>query len=396
MEKNQYIVKTLFGLEEVLFEELKSIGIQDLKLLNRAVEVQGTLEQLYTCNLALRTAIRILSPITSFSAKSMNHLYQKVREIPWNQYFTTDQTFAVNAVTHGIIFTHSHAVSLKTKDAIVDCFRDVYGIRPDVQTHNPDIRIHIHIAERRCSISIDSSGSPLYMRGYKTEQMSATMNEVLAAGIIQLSEWDKKQPLYDPMCGSGTLPIEAALLAADIPPGLNRRFAFQNWQNYDEKLWTKVQKACEPKTPTAMPDIYASDKNPKNVNLAKRNARRAGVKEFIQFDILNFTKSPAKELQNAIMIMNPPYGERLKKHDDIIALYKEIGDRFKESFTGNTAYVFSGNLQALKNLGLKPSKKITLYNGKLECKLQKYELYKGSKKAKHQQINGNEKQETRN
>ena len=373
----EYIIKTLFGLEEVLERELHRLGLEKTHRLNRAVKVEGSLEDLYRCNLMLRTALSVLSPIERFYAHHENQLYKRVQRINWESYLSLEQTFAISSTTNSSIFTHSQFAALKTKDAIVDQFRNKYGRRPSIDTKNPDVLIDLHIADKLVTLSLDSSGSTLDRRGYRIESTEAPLNEVLAAGLLNLSGWTPGRPLLDPMCGSGTIAIEAAMMAAGIPPGLNRNFAFEQWPDFDEEKWQKTRKAIKWTTPPDEPPIVARDADPHALNLARKNARRAGVEKWIRFENVNFFSSAAP-MPECVVLMNPPYGQRLNP-GSMLDFYKKIGDTLKANYQGSEAWIISSNLKDLKFVGLRPSRKIKLFNGALECRFQKYELYAGSR-----------------
>ena len=379
MKNFDIIATTQFGLEGVLAAELNELGANDIEILSRAVKFRGDLNLLYKCNLYLRTALKILKPIATFEALNEQDLYNKVKKIDWSEFLTTDQTFAIDGTTSGEVFTHSKFVALKSKDAIVDQFREIDGIRPSINVDDPDLQINIHISDVACSVSIDSTGLPLSKRGYRLEQIFAPISEVLAAGIILLSGWDKKSNFFDPMCGSGTFSIEAALIARNIPNGRLRHFAFEKWKDFDAEKWEQIKKDSESNIRPFEGKIFASDIEKRAVEIAIQNARRAGVEELINFKNSDFLLS-TPEGDPGVVVLNPPYGERLQS-DDIVEFYREIGTRLKHFYNGSDAWIISANLEALKFIGLKPSRKIKLYNGQLECKLNKYELYRGSKRA---------------
>jgi len=374
------VAKTLYGLEEVLARELEMIGAQEIKPLNRAVMYRGDLEVMYKSNLLLRTAQKILRPIRTFEVQNENQLYKKLQQINWPGFFHVDQTFAVDGTTQGNIFTHSKFVALRTKDAIVDQFRDRLGKRPSVDIDHPDIRINIHISDMRCTVSMDSSGVQLGRRGYRAMQVEAPISETLAAGIILLSGWKGQKPFLDPMCGSGTFPIEAAMIAANIPPGRMHEFAFENWKDYDDKLWKRIQKEVDSYIKPIDVDIRGMDMDADAVKIASQNAKYAGVDKWVRFGVNNFLEN-TPDMKPGTIIVNPPYGERLKEKDEIVPFYQEIGTRLKHHYNGWEAWIISGNVEALKFIGLRPAKKIKLYNGPLESRLDKYELYIGSKKG---------------
>ncbi len=386
------VAKTLFGFEEILAEELRALGAEEIEIMTRAVKYKGDKALLYKSNLHLRTAIKILKPLLSFNVGNEDQLYRKVKSIKWDEYFSVAETFAIDGVTSGKVFTHSKYAALKSKDAIVDQFRDKYGERPSVDLDEPDLRINIHIAGIKCTVSLDSSGSSLGKRGYKLQQVYAPLSEVMAAGMILLSGWDKKSDFIDPMCGSGTILIEAALMAQNIPAGSFRHFTFETWKDFDEELWNKIQAAGKAQQIPFTGTLQGYDNNRKAVAIAQANIDRADVADFVAVEQQDFFKSEApvaegeEENKGGMIMMNPPYGERLDEDKDMIPFYKEIGTHLKHFYNGWDAWILSGNLQALKFVGLRPSRKIRLYNGPLECKMQKYELYRGSKKAAKQKL----------
>ncbi len=379
MNEFDIVAKTIFGLEEILANELKAIGAKDIKILQRAVSYKANKEILYKSNLYLRTAIRILVPISTFKANGERELYKGTQKIDWEKYLNTNKTFAIDGTTSGEIFTHSKYAALLTKDAIVDKFRDKYDERPSIDTENPDLRINLHINHNNVTISLDSSGSNLGKRGYKLRQVFAPLSEVLASGIILVSGWDKKQDFIDPMCGSGTFPIEAALIAKNIAPGSFRKFNFENWKDFDRGLWIQLKKEATNNEIDFDGKISGFDMDDEAITISKENARRAGVNRVISFTKQDFIDTN-KEYTDSHIIMNPPYGERLMEDDEIIPFYKEIGDQLKHNYLNCNAFIFSGNLRAIKHVGLKASSKIKLFNGPIECRLNKFELYAGSKK----------------
>ncbi len=379
MEQFTITIKTQFGLESVLAEELKSLGAADVEILNRAVQFTGNREWLYKCNLYLRTALRVLRPIATFRVNNERQLYDRVRDINWSDYFTNRQTFAIDATAHSEIFTHSKFIALKAKDAIADQFRDRTGQRPSVDVRNPDLRINLHISDRSCNLSLDSSGDHLDRRGYRLNRTEAPLNEVLAAGIILLSGWDSGQDFMDPMCGSGTLAIEAAMMARHIPPGRGRSFIFEKWRDFDAGLWKKIRIEAEEQIRPFKGNLLARDLDEQALKIAIQNAERAGVRKFIDFKRENFLQSKAQS-DAGIVVMNPPYGERLSV-EKIREFYGQIGTHLKHHYAGHDAWIISSDMQALKFVGLRPSRKIQLYNGSLECRLCKFELYQGSRKT---------------
>ncbi len=379
MEIFEIIATTLFGLEEILAAELRELGAADIEVLSRAVRYKGDREMLYKSNLLLRTAVKVLKPIGTFYAANEQQLYDKIKKINWDEYFSYNKTFAIDGSTHSEIFTHSKFIALKSKDAIADQFREKYDIRPSVDTENPDLRINVHINDKTVIVSLDSSGSSLGKRNYRLAQTEAPINEVLAAGIILLSGWDKTCDFIDPMCGSGTFPIEAALLANNIPSGRNRKFGFETWGDFDLNLWNKVKADADSNIISSNVKIFANDVDNKALDIAFANAKRAGVTSHITFDTIDFFHT-SHDTGKGLVVMNPPYGERLQINE-ITNFYQDIGSRLKHFYQGCDAWIISANYEALKNFGLRTSKKIKLYNGPLECRLQKYELYQGSKKV---------------
>ena len=374
-------VTTLTGLEEVLSKELEALGATNIRLRKRAVEFEGDKKLLYRANLELRTAIRVLVPIREFNARGEDQLYREIRKIKWNNYLQASGSLAIDAVTKSEYFRHSKYAALKTKDAIVDQFRKQYNRRPDIDLNAPDVRINLHIFQDKITVSLDSSGDSLQKRGYRTESVDAPLSEVLSAGLILLSGWQCDGHFIDPMCGSGTNLIEAAMYAYNIPPQLQRKnFGFMKWRDFDKALWEEVVAEAKSNIREFPYHILGFDKDFKAVRISQWNIIAAKVEGKIQVERKPFEKLEAPEGKGIIMI-NPPYEMRLVT-GDINALYKMIGDQLKQSFKGYDAWIISSNFQALKHIGLRPSKKILLHNGPLECKLQHYELYEGTKKVK--------------
>ncbi|KAA3438642.1 THUMP domain-containing class I SAM-dependent RNA methyltransferase [Rufibacter hautae] len=374
---------TLAGLEEVLAQELRDLGAQYVKPGVRAVTFSGNQYLLYQANLCCRTAIRILKPFAQFKARDEKELYMKVRELDWDKYMSLNDTFAINAVVSRSTFEHSLYVSQLTKDAIVDQFREKTGRRPNIDVTTPDVRINLHMHENIVSLALDSSGDSLHRRGYRQQTNVAPLNEVLAAGILLLSGWDKRTPLYDPMCGSGTFLAEAAMIAHNIAPGVYRRdYGFMRWPDYEADLYKRVyQDALSKEDLEVEVDIYGSDVDPDFVEAAFQNLEYAELEQYVRIKELDF-KEAVKPTDQGIIVMNPPYGERIGEESEINGLYKMIGDTLKANFQDWDAAIFTGNLEAAKHIGLKPSRRIPLYNGPIECRLFKYELYRGSRKEK--------------
>jgi putative N6-adenine-specific DNA methylase len=379
--KFKMVAKTFRGLEDVLYKELENLGATDLNKGNRMVEFTGNQKMLYKANFHLRTALKILKPIFEFKAKNEDELYKSIQTIDWSNYFDLKNTFSVDSVVFSNNFSHTKYVALKVKDAIVDQFREKFGKRPYVEVDDPDLRINIHISNDLCTVSLDSSGDSLHKRGYRIKTNKAPLNEVLAAGMILLSGWDGKSLFIDPMCGSGTLVIEAAMMAHNIPPGLYRKkFGFETWKDFDSELLENIYEEESPENKIDI-SIIGSDISEIATRISLENIENAALKKKIDVitkPIEDFI--PPKD-EIGTIITNPPYGERLKKNE-INDFYKSLGDKFKKSFKGYNIWMLSSNFEAIKNIGLHPSKKMTLFNGALECKFLNYEIYEGSKKRK--------------
>jgi len=376
------IAKTITGLEQVLSDELLKLGARDIEILNRAVRFTGDLGTLYKANLCLHTALRILVPVLQFEADDDQSLYNGMKAIAWEDYMNADDTLAIDTVLSTDNFNHSQYVSQKAKDAIVDRFREIHGKRPDVDLKQPVLRINLHISNSICSVSFDSSGESLHKRGYRDQTNLAPMNEVLAAGLVLLTGWGKRRTLIDPMCGSGTILIEAALLAANIPPGYYRTaYGFMQWKKYlafDETLWNTIYESAIAKINSGDVQIIGGEISHHVARKAKENVKLARVEDIVHIRECDMIEFEAPE-GGGVVIMNPPYGERMDK-DNLEELYKSIGDTFKKKFTGYDCWLITSNMQALKFVGLRPSRKIPVFNGPLECRFVKYEMYSGTKK----------------
>lgn len=377
-----FIAKTLEGLEEVLVAELILLGADDVIKVNRAVLFSGNLDLMYRANLCLRTCLRVLCVIKEFEIYDEEDLYKNIKTYPWENFISIEDTLAVDSVVNSDRFTHANYISLKTKDAIVDRFREMTGSRPSIDVKDPTLRINIHIREDKATLSLDSSGYSLHMRGYRRAQVDAPINEVLAAGLILLSEWDKKVTFVDPMCGSGTLLCEAAMMAHNIPPQKReRKFGFKNWKDFDPILWAAVcDKAFSAVDSNPETVIKGFDISDKAINISAQNIENAGLTQYIDLNKEDFFYQ--EDLNDVFIVMNPPYDERIKE-SDVTTFYKNIGDKFKLSASGSTAWVVSGHLEAIKNLGLRPSRKFKVLNGTIPSVFQKYEMYRGSKKQKY-------------
>ena len=389
MEKNfKMLAKTFYGMESLLADELLSLGAQDIKKGNRMVHFIGDKGFMYKANLCLRTALKILKPFYKFKANNEHELYEKIYNFDWNDLLSPNETFLIDSVVSGQVFTHSLYASQRTKDAIVDRIRKQTGDRPNVDTRHPDFRIHLHIYENECSISLDSSGSSLHHRGYRSATNIAPMNEVLAACLVQLSGWDRQTDFIDPMCGSGTILIEAAMLACDIPANLNRNeFAFERWSDWDASLFDKIRQSQLKKVKSPVGKIYGFDKAPSAVEKAIQNVKNASLEDFIHVNRANFFHSSKIGETPLHLLTNPPYGERLE--GDIDGLYQEFGDTLKRNYPNTNAWMISSNFEAMKFVGLRPTRKIKLFNGKLESRLCFFPIYAGTKKTHKLKIDEN-------
>lgn len=371
-------IKTFFGLEGVLAEEVKKLGGQKVEAKNRAVTCEGDLGFLYKLNYSCRTALKIIVPILEFKAFNESKFYDKLFKFEWDTFMEKHQSFAIDATVNSERFSHSQFMTLKMKDAIVDYFQEKYNIRPSVNKDNPDIKFHLHIDRELVTISMDSSGDPLFKRGYRKEQTVAPINEVLASGMLQLAGWDGKGNFLDPMCGSGTLLIEAAMIAMDLPAQIFRKeFAFQNWKNYDEDLFQKIKEFRINRVKEFTGKIVGYDMDARALNAAKTNIEAAEMEDVIEVRKQNFFESE-KDMFPLLMVFNPPYDERISINDD--DFYKKIGDTFKQHYPNTLAWLISADLDAPKKIGLRPSRKIKLFNGKLETRFLQYEMYDGTKK----------------
>ena len=373
------IATTYAGLEDVLAGELGELKYRNIEVLRRAVSFSASLEEIYRANYCLTTALKILVPVRDFKISSSDDLYNRCLEIHWEDFFDVTKTFAVQHTVFSDVFKNTMFASLRLKDAIVDRFRQIENKRPSVDTKNPDIVINLHISGNDCNISLDSSGESLHKRGYRIENHIAPISEVLAAGMLKLSGWTGDSVLMDPMCGSGTIAIEAAMMASGIRPGeVGRKYSFQSWDNYSPEIFKKIVDDVH-HSPLKFP-IYGSDISKENIKKSIVNSQEAGVDDIVLFDNADFFKSENKK-NIPFLIFNPPYGERMEDGDDLF--YEQIGDTMKNNYHDCQAWIISTK-ECLKSLGLKPSKKIPLFNGPLECSYRKYEMYSGSRKWKKQ------------
>ncbi|MBW6490116.1 MAG: RNA methyltransferase [Lentimicrobium sp.] len=377
------LAKCPAGLENALSQELSDLGAESIEVLNRAVAFEGDKHLLYSANYQCRTALRILLPIHQFTILTEDDLYTSIKAVKWEDYFSVDNTFAIDSTISNAVFTHSHYVSQRTKDAIADRFREKTGKRPSVDTVNPDFMINIHLNKDLLDLSFDSSGSSLHKRGYHISNAEAPLSEVLAAGMIMLSGWDGQSTFIDPMCGSGTILIEAAMIAMNLPAGQFREeFGFMKWKDFNRAIWEDVLNEGIEQQRDIEIEILGSDISGSNLRSAEANLRQARLHKDISIKVSPFQDIIPPD-PPGVLITNPPYGERIMI-EDITSLYKDLGNLLKRRFAGYKAWVISSDLQALKMIGLKPMKKHILFNGQLECRFVGFDLYDGSKKAAKQ------------
>ncbi|MCF8276585.1 MAG: class I SAM-dependent RNA methyltransferase [Flavobacteriales bacterium] len=377
---HQLTATTLAGFEEILAHELRSFGARDVEIGKRAVYFKGDLGFIYKVNFRSRFALRVLKPIKSFVAMDESAYYARIKAFPWENYLSNDKTFSIKCALNSQTFTHSLYMSLKAKDAIVDRLREKTGDRPNVDRENPDLPIHVHIDKELVTLSLDSTGHSLHMRGYRQITGQAPINEVLAAGIVELSGWDPVTPFYDGMCGSGTIAIEAAIKGLNMPPGLFRKlgYSFEKWPDFDQKLFDTIIDGSMERISNTHLKIYASDVSANVVSKAKKNIYGAELDEDIQVSVQEFLDLKPTETRGTL-VLNPPYGDRMDK-EDIDELYKNLGDAFKQNWKGFSCFMITGNLGALKKVGLKSTSKLELFNGSIECRLARFDVYEGSKK----------------
>lgn len=374
----ELIAKTMQGLEEVLAKEITELGGNDVQIGRRMVSFTADQRLLYKANLHLRTAVRILKPIATFRAKNPDEVYEQVRKIQWENYFSPNQTFTIDTVVFSDLFRHSKFLAYRVKDGMADYFMEKFDKRPSVRLTNPDVYINVHVSHERCTISLDSSGESLHKRGYRIDQTEAPLNEVLAAGMLLLAGWEGQSNFIDPMCGSGTLLIEAALIALKIPPGIYRKgFAFEKWPDFDADLFEEL---CteEPDEHPFKFKIYGSDMSAQAISIAQKNVKNASLGKYIELEtrsIQKITEAP----ENGILVMNPPYGERISSND-LLALYDTIGERLKHAFPGYSAWILSYREECFDKIGLRPSARIALMNGALDCEFRRYDIFRGKRK----------------
>jgi putative N6-adenine-specific DNA methylase len=373
----EMIAKTFRGLEEVLATELVNIGANNVQLQRRAVSFTGDKAMMYKANLCCRTASRILKPIVTFDASNPDEVYEQVKKINWTEYMTVDSTFAIDSTVFSEEFRHSKFVAYRVKDAIADWFTEKFDRRPSVRLDSPQIMLNIHISERKCTLSLDSSGESLHKRGYRVAQTEAPINEALAAGMLLMADWHGQSNFLDPMCGSGTLLIEAALIALNIPPGIYRSaFAFEKWSDFDEELFDALYNDDTYERPFDF-KIYGSDNSPHAIKIAEQNIKSAGIGKYIELQVMPVQKLEAPA-ENCLIVTNPPYGERITS-DDIYGLYAAFGTTIKHKFTGCTSWVISSHDECLDKIGLKPSERIRLLNGSLDCWYCRYDIFAGKR-----------------
>lgn len=372
------VAKTMAGLEEILAEELTGLGANNIEIGNRMVSFEGDLALMYRANFHCRTALRILRTVYEFKARTTDDIYKMVKGMNWFEHMDENTTFAIDAITFSELFTHSKFVAYRVKDAIVDYFMQKTEQRPSVDTQNPDLLINFHVAHDKCTLSFDSSGDSLHKRGYRVAQNEAPLNEVLAAGMIMKTGWKGDSDFVDPMCGSGTLLIEAALIALNVPPGIYRNgFGFEKWKNFNKDLFETIynddsgERAFDYK-------IYGSDISPEAIEITERNIKEAGVEKHINLKIMPFQDYKEAPAEKGILITNPPFGERIKP-DDLYGLYEDIGERLKHVFMGYSAWILSYHKECFHKIGLRHSKRYPLVNGSLECEFRRYDIFAGKR-----------------
>ena len=379
----QMLAKTFKGLEQVLAKELIELGANNVQIERRAVSFTGDMRMLYTANFCLRTASRVLVPIATFKAKKTDDIYEQVKLLDWAQYMTAKNTFQIDATVYSDLFRHSQFITYRVKDAIVDWWMEYSGVRPNVQLTNPDLYLNVHIAGDTVTLSLDSSGESLHKRGYRVANTQAPINEALAAGMLLLAGWHGQSDFYDPMCGSGTLLIEAALIARNIAPGIYRKgFAFEKWANFDADLFEDIY-SDDSRERDFQHKIYGSDAGFYAVQVANKNIQSANLQRDIEVKQIRIEelKLADQSTEGALVMMNPPYGERLSQDKNVLRLYQDIGTALKHQFSGATAWMISSNEEALKCVGLRPAKRIHLVNGDLDCLFNQYVLFKGDRKS---------------
>ena len=378
--------KTLSGLEDVLAAELKDLGAHNVKPKRRAVQFDGDDLLIYKSNLWCRSALSILKPVYKFTFESQQEYYDILRAYPWDELFAVDKTISINALAFSSVFSNTHFLAQRTKDAIADYFIDKAGKRPDVDLDDPQVKVNIFIQQNQCTVSLDSSGAPLFKRGYRRKSTTAPLNEVLAAGIIMISGWDKQQPLYDPMCGSGTFSIEAGMMAMNMAPAIFRKnFSFMHWNSFDAQGWDQMRESAAAETPgQSLPEIFASDISNLSMDAARQNIMEAGLLGRVRLEKKDFFASKPRH-NNGTLVLNPPYGRRLQS-PDISEYYQKIGATFKHNYPGFEAWVISPDKALTHKIGLKHTHRQTVFNGQIECQLLGYKLYQGTKRVRRKRI----------
>jgi putative N6-adenine-specific DNA methylase len=372
------IAKTISGLEDVLVRELEALGATGVMKLNRAVSFSADTEMMYKVNYACRTALRILKPLFHFEILEQKDLYENIYDFPWEDYLDAEHSLAIDAVISYTVFTNSQFVAQRSKDAIVDRLREKLGKRPSVDLENPDLKVNVHLFKDSCTVALDSSGQSLHRRGYRQSTGPAPINEVLAAGLVKLSDWDTVTPLFDPMCGSGTLLIEAAMLAKNMPAGFFREeWGFMKWKDFDPVLWAKVKEEANVLISETRPQMHGSDRAERAIESARENLKFTNLYEDITLEVKSFEDSNPP-FEKGFIISNPPYDERLQIEDSLV-FYKMIGDTLKRKYAGYTAWMISSDLETIKFIGLRPSRRIPVFNGPLECRFIKFDLFEGKK-----------------
>lgn len=380
------VASTLFGLETLTATELAELGAQEISQHNRAVSFSGNLSLLYAANFSLRTALRIYIPLVEFDVQDEHTFYHRIKSIQWERLLDARDTLAIDTTLNTPLFSHTLYISQKTKDAIVDRFREKTGQRPSVDLEHPTLRLHVHIFGNKCSLSLDSSGESLHKRGYRDQTNKAPINEVLAAGLVILSGWDKKSTFVDAMCGSGTIAIEAAMLAANIPPGMYRNgFAAMRWKKvlpFNQTIWDTVREKCMLQINYPEVPIIGLEVSPHVTRKARENVKRAKTDALVHITHADFLQieAPVPVGDTPTLIMNPPYGERMDQDEDIFSLYRQIGDTWKQQYKGYTCWMISSNPEAIKHIGLKAERRIPLYNGQLECRFLRFSIYEGTRR----------------
>ena len=374
----EYLAKTLQGLEGVLADELKALGAKDIEIQRRAVSFKGDKKTLYKANFWLRTALRILKPVAVFKVNSPDDVYTEIKKLKLEEFINANKTFSIDTTVYSEQINHSRYVTYKAKDAIVDYFTEKYGKRPTVSVANPDIYFNLHISHTTCTLSLDSSGAPLFKRGYRVAQTDAPINEVLAAGLLMLSGWKGQCDFIEPMCGSGTIAIEAAMIALNMAPGLFRKeFAFERWADFDRDMFDEIYNDDSLEREFKH-KIYASDVSAKAIGIANANIKSAGLSRYIKTKVMDIADMPAQD-KPIHSVFNPPYGERLNDFS-IKELYSTIGSTLKHKFPGSNAWIISSSMLGFDNIGLKPTKKMQLINGDLKCDFRGYTIFSGKMK----------------